>query len=61
MAKFYIVDTGEGSISTTDDEDIARFYQMSEDSYIIDSMNNLWLTENGDKEIPNTHSMYKLP
>lgn len=51
MSRYYIVSMAEGSITTTDDEGAARDFQMSEDYFVIDSVENRWFTSDGDDEI----------
>lgn len=51
MSRYYIVNMLEGTVTTTDDEGIARDFQMSEEFFVIDSVENLWLTEDRDKHI----------
>ena len=51
MSRYYIVSMAEGSVTTTDNEEMARDFQMSEEFFVIDSVKNLWLTEEGDDEI----------
>lgn len=51
MGRYYIVSMVEGSVTTTDDEGVARDFQMSEEFFVIDSVENRWLTADGDDEI----------
>lgn len=51
MSRYYIVSMAEGSVTTTDNEEVARDFQMSEEFFVIDSVKSLWFTENGDVEI----------
>lgn len=51
MSRYYIVNMEEGSVTTTDDESMARDFQMSEEFFVIDSVENRWFTADGDNDI----------
>ena len=51
MSRYYIVNMLEGNVTTTDDEGVARDFQMNEDFFVIDSVENRWLIAEGDDEI----------
>ncbi len=41
--RFYIMDSNEGIIQGTDDQDTAHEFAESYDYFVVDTRNNLWL------------------
>jgi hypothetical protein len=49
--RFYITDLFEGVITGTDDEAMARRLALSEDFFVVDSENNLWITSHDTRYV----------
>lgn len=47
MFRYYITDTTNGEVKGTNEESIAKDFASSEDYFVVDVQENLWLTENG--------------
>ena len=50
MFRYYIADLDMGSIVGTNEEKIAKDFASSEDFFVVDVQENLWLTANGVSE-----------
>ena len=46
--RFYVTDLNNGSVSGTDDPDLAADISLSEDFFVVDSESGMWLSANGD-------------
>ena len=49
--RFYITDLNCGVVKGTDDESVARSYAASEDHFVVDAENGMWLTTDGDDPV----------
>ena len=47
--RFYVTDLHEGRIYGTDSEEEATDLSASEDHFVLDSENGVWLLSNGEK------------
>jgi hypothetical protein len=47
--RFYVTDLTNGSVSGTDDPDLAADVSLSEDFFVVDSESGMWLSANGDQ------------
>lgn len=47
--RFYVTDLNNGSVSGTDDPDLAADISLSEDFFVVDSESGMWLSANGDQ------------
>lgn len=50
MFRYYITDLHMGSIVGTNEEKIAKDFASSEDHFVVDVQENLWLITNGVSE-----------
>jgi hypothetical protein len=48
MSRFYIVDTDDGSVSKTDNVDLAKDYAKADNNVVIDTEKGEELDEDGD-------------
>jgi hypothetical protein len=47
--RFYIVDVGGGGVVGTNKEDIARDYAVSEDYFVVDALEGIWLQSDNEE------------
>jgi hypothetical protein len=45
--RFYITNINDGTVAGTNDESLANDYAQSQDYFVIDTTNNLWLQPDG--------------
>ena len=50
--RYIIVDTLNGVVTGTNDEELARSFSGSEDYYVVDTKEGLWLDVDGSTHIP---------
>lgn len=49
--RYYITTVDDGTVYGTNDEEVANSYSFSEEAWVIDTKNNVWLIEGKGQEI----------
>ena len=59
MFRFYITDLYNGAIRGTNDAELAREYSLTDDFFVADTEEGLWLTTTGDESIEEIEMLEK--
>ena len=50
--RYYVTDTVEGLVIGTDERGIALEFAASDDYFVVDAKEGIWLTNDGDVPVP---------